>query len=521
MSLFNFLGGRQESAVVNGEFTREKLQAQSGKIRLSDNDSEAQLDLFCYNRCSNEEADLVKNCRGVVFNGEKVIMRGFPYTEEYTTDESSYRQFSETVGDDVTKYRYFDAHEGALLRVFYWQDKWYISTHRKLDAFRSKWASKESFGQMFKNALEVLWKKQDPAFLKQLSDVDDVDYVVAHEASQQDASQHEDKKTEAVSKSTAAKDVSIVTSGTRTVSTGSSTDGSADGQHAGGLTEDGAGDRESKEMPDVLKQFLGSLDKGKQYMFLILNNYDNRIVCVSPDEPTVYHVGTFLTTVDKDGVAIPDTMVHINEPEHNVGIEWPREHKITSFSDLRSIVAKQNSENLQGVIAYSSDTTRQFKIFNEEYYNLFTVRGNEPSVKYRYLQIRMDKGMVDKLYYLYPKYADAFDDYENSLYECAKKINKNYIDRFIKKKYVTVPKEEFTIMKACHDWHLEDREKNRISLRKVIDTMNSQNSSNLNRIIRRFKTELVKDELSRHGRMTRLRARSYSHHSEEPNAQHN
>ena len=131
----------------------------------------------------------------------------------------------------------------------------------------------------------------------------------------------------------------------------------------------------------------------------------------------------------------------------------------------------------------------------------------------------MDKSLVNKLYYLYPKFADAFDDYENTLYECAKQINKNYIDRFIKKKYVTVPKEEFYVMKSCHDWHLQDREKNRISLRKVIDTMNEQSASNLNRIIRRYKSEQVKDELSKHTKMTRLRARSFADQSDQESVQ--
>ena len=37
----------------------------------------------------------------------------------------------------------------------------------------------------------------------------------------------------------------------------------------------------------------------------------------------------------------------------------------------------------------------------------------------------MDRENVDMLYYLYPKFADQFDNYENILYECAKQINYN------------------------------------------------------------------------------------------------
>ena len=93
------------------------------------------------------------------------------------------------------------------------------------------------------------------------------------------------------------------------------------------------------------------------------------------------------------------------------------------------------------------------------------------------------------LYFLYPRFADTFDEYENALYDIARNINNNYIRRFIKKKYVTVPKEEYQVMKACHTWHLEDRAKNRISLRKVIDILNEQTPTNLNKIIRRYNNE--------------------------------
>ena len=446
--------------------TREKIQGQSGKIRLADSDDESKLDLFCYNKCDNTENQLVKNCRGVVFNGDDIVVRGFPYTEEFVTEvensasEMGIADLKKVMSKPMSSYKYFEAHEGALLRMFYWKSKWYISTHRKLDAFRSKWASKESFGQMFKAALESLWITKDEKFMAQLASVDKCDLDVS--SCGVDASSEPDQET-----------------------------------------------------PDVVREFQASLDKTKQYMFLVLNNYDNRIVCMAPDSPTVYHVGTVRTEMLND-VMIPSTQVELNTEENQVGIKWPTEHKFRSWDDLEKNVAKQNSEHLQGIIIYDTDSTKQYKLFNHEYQTLFKVRGNEPSVKYRYLQVRMDKKMVNQLYYLYPKYADTFDDYENTLYECAKQINKNYIDRFIKKKYVTVPKEEFVIIKACHDWHLQDREKNRISLRKVLDTLNEQNSSNLNKIIRRYKSEEMKDQLARQPKMTRLRARSYSDDPRQP-----
>ena len=428
------------------EYSRDQLQVQSGKIRLSDSDVVSKLDLFCYTKCDNNESDLIKKSRGVVYNENNIVLKGFPYTEEYTTDENSFNELKKTMTKSLDSYKFYDAHEGALLRVFFWQTKWYISTHRKLDAFRSKWASKDSFGQMFHNGLETLLKHKDERFMKFFNP----DYS--------------DKQVE------------------------------------------------SSDF-NLTSEFLNKLDKNYQYMFLVLNNYDNRIVCSSPEEPTLFHVGSVRVDLVNNVTKPQDVVVW----DQDVGIQKPTEHTFSSWDEVAEVVETQASSELQGIIIFDTEQNKQWKLFNQEYYTLFKIRGNEPSVKYRYLQIRMDKQMVDKLYYLYPRYADAFDDYENTLYEIAKLINKNYIDRFIKKKYVTVPREEFLVMKACHDWHLQCREKNRISLRKVIDTINEQPASNLNKIIRRYKSEEVKEQIQQQPKVTRLRARSYSHNTEEYN----
>ena len=44
-------------------------------------------------------------------------------------------------------------------------------------------------------------------------------------------------------------------------------------------------------------------------------------------------------------------------------------------------------------------------------------------------------------------------------------------------------------MRACHSWHLEDRVKNRMNLRKVIEKMNEQTPTNLNKMIRHVMQE--------------------------------
>jgi hypothetical protein len=378
------------------EFTRKKVEDLGAAIRLTDQDEEAGLDLFCYVKCSNTDSDFLKQCRGVVFNGNDIVMRAFPYTAEYNHEELPRL---EEVLKDFNKFSFYDAYEGALVRVFHFGGKWYLSTHRKLNAFRSKWASRESFGTQFKNALEAE------------------------------------------------------------------------------LTRNAPFNESMPEGDNILDRFYTTLDESKQYMFLILNGEDNRIVCQPMPEPVVYHVGTFV-----DGELV------MNE---NINLPYPEKHVFMNIDELIHHVGNVDIRYSQGIIAFGPDNT-QLKIFHKDYQDLFRARGNEPSIKFRYLQVRMNKEFTNMLYYLYPNMNGAFDQYENYLYEIAQSIYKAYVQRFIKGNYVTVPKEEFQVVQECHNWHKEDRKTNRISIEKVIRVMNKQSPTSLNRMIRHFTTEQTK-----------------------------
>jgi hypothetical protein len=378
-------------SVEVSEFSRSSIEALGEVIRLSDKDEINGLDMFCYIKCSQTDSDVVKNCRGVVFNGDKIVMKAFPYTIEYHCDdtENITKLFDK---NDFSKCVFYEAHEGALIRMFYYSGKWYTCTHRKLDAFKSKWASKESFGSSFLKALEV--EIETNKALK-----------------------------------------SVIPSGDE----------------------------------DLLTRFQKTLDETKQYMFLVRNTSENRIVCNPPSRATVYHVGTFV-----------DGTLSMTE---NIHVPYPTMLKFGDVENLLSYVDKVNCKDLQGVIVFAPDNS-QYKILNSDYYDFFKTRGNEPSIKYRYLQIRMDSKQSNMLYSLYPEMADAFDRYEDVLYDKAREIYNSYVSRFIKKQYTKLPKEEYIVMSQCHEWHVQDREKNKINLNKVIDILNTQSPRNLNHMIK-------------------------------------
>jgi hypothetical protein len=382
-------------------FNRSVVESLIPNVRLSDSDPETGLDLFCYVSCSYTDSDLLKQCRGVIFNKDELVSKTFPYTIEYTETDND--EIMKNI--DLKNCLVYDSYEGSIIKIFHYADKWYVCTNRKLDAFKSKWSSKDSFGFFFQKALENQFRTNE--FFSEFSNI---------------------------------------------------------------------------ESEKVIEVFTNNfLDKDKQYVFLLLNNSENRIVCMEPKEPTIFHVGTFI-----------NGELSMNE---NIGISYPYKHTFSNIEEVYLYVDDIDYSKLQGVIIFAPNN-KQYKILNRSYKNLYSARGNEASINFRYIQVRMDPKMNEMLRFLYNDKRDSFDEYENYLFKTSKVIYDAYVQRFIKKQYVSLPVEEFKVMSEAHAWHQQDRENNKISHNKIIEILNSQPPTNLNRIIRRLKLEKKLDGLN-------------------------
>lgn len=120
------------------------------KDEVEKTDDDGTLQIYSYKHCDNNSSDELKRCRGVVYNGEKLLVRSIGYTSELSSAE-----WNSSINNNTQKYTFYHSNEGTLIRVFYCETntKWYVTTHRKLDAFRSRWGSAKSFGELFEEAL--------------------------------------------------------------------------------------------------------------------------------------------------------------------------------------------------------------------------------------------------------------------------------------------------------------------------------------------------------------------------------
>ena len=208
----------ENNDLINKTFSRETVE-NNKNVSIVDSNDKFGLELFCYNSCNNDSDENTKQCRGMVFNGNNLVMRSFSYANEY--NETQTTEIKKELGTDLNEWRVFPSYEGTLLRMFFFQDKWFLSTHRKLNAFLSKWSSRDSFGVIFEKAIQNEFDKN----------TDFANFL-------------------------------------------------------------------SKEGKTLFQRFENTLDKTKQYLFLVKNNIENRIVCdVSKDYPLFLHVGTVVNGV--------------------------------------------------------------------------------------------------------------------------------------------------------------------------------------------------------------------------------
>jgi hypothetical protein len=357
-------------------------------------DADEKLEMVSYIDCNNQSPEEIKKNRGVVIDkvSKIEIFRSFGYTDQFVETEMEEIQ---NALSNLEDWNFFYSLEATLIRVAHYEGQWYIMTHKKLDAFKSRWSCRDTFGDLFESMLSKML---------------------------------EIPKTE-----------------------------------------------------NPLQKLYDQLDVNKVYCFLLKSNFENRIVCqYNYKQERIVYLGCF----DKGDVVQLDT----NIPDKKIFELFARPVQVY-VTDLEDLIKKVNDISFfdyQGIVATHKVINKQIKIYNSEYYKFYELRGNNPNLRFRYLELRNDPEKLKMLYFLYPKSADIFDQYEDTLHKISRMIYHFYVNRYIKNQFITLPKEEFVIMKKCHDWYLTDRQKNRIFSKRVMEFLMEEPPLNLYKMIRRF-----------------------------------
>lgn len=358
----------------------------ANELKLQCIDSKNEMRLFHYSECTDNDTDLVKNCRGNIYYQDKLIAKSFNYVPNYLQQEVIENGVLHS--ENWENYVFYPSYEGTLVRVFYFDNKWNFSTHKRIDAFKSKWSSKITYGETFRKCICNLG-----------------------------------------------------------------------GYH-----------------PDEWEQFFNILDTSKLYCFLLLSTPDNRIVSTGKDYEML-HVGTFYG----DNFELDlDDIINVN---NDMVLNKPEKLHFTTQEEVYNYVQNQDVFKQQGIIVFNKKNNNQFKMTSDEYQRMCDIRGNVPSIKFRYLQLRQEPENVKELSLLYPEFVKWFTLYETILLEICTDILNAYYVRFIYNQYIKIPPYEYSIMMLCRDW-LSKNNVTTMNCEIVKNIVNTQKAITLNKIIR-------------------------------------
>ena len=132
----------KEQNIENYEVLKQYVTGDLYKLKTKENDT---LMLIYNNEESNINEELVRFFNGVII--DKSNLRIICYTLDKCYEETNVN-VNGLINIDF-KLTVQPVFEGALIRIFYANGQWNLCTKKMLDAFKAKWSSEKSFGQMF------------------------------------------------------------------------------------------------------------------------------------------------------------------------------------------------------------------------------------------------------------------------------------------------------------------------------------------------------------------------------------
>lgn len=234
------------------------------------------------------------------------------------------------------------------------------------------------------------------------------------------------------------------------------------------------------KVDEIYKYFLDKLEKDKIYYFLLRTNSQNRIIC---DISSIEYGKKIIFVGYRNGNS--ELILNDNNCHYLKDLQKPLE--INNIDKENMFYFVENNINPfihQGIIGFNCKMNKNVKLVNRKYKELSRIRGNNPNIRLRYLEIRLDQNSKLKFVQLYPTFKKLFENYEETIINIAKYILACYKKRYLEKKYITLPKEEYLIMRKCFDYSKQNRD---VLLEDVIHLLNFENPLNVYKMIHRFK----------------------------------
>ena len=249
-------------------------------------------------------------------------------------------------------------------------------------------------------------------------------------------------------------------------------------------------DDEEQLTEDELTELSDSFDlyliKSNCYIFIV-SHPDNRLVS-KISEPTIKLTVVFTPNGEKFDINHP-MKPRLDVKYLNVlpSEKYPFEiSTLMSVNNLQEFLNEANNlswETSTGLMFFNTKSNVCLKIVPDDYFTYRQIRGNEPNLHVRYLQLRSKESHKD-LVKLFPERKNFFDKIEKDVKNLVDYLVNCYCNRYYNKVFVKLPQEEYFIVintfenynKAMPlEWNISQilKTSNPRQLNKMIDHMNN------------------------------------------------
>jgi len=183
---------------------------------------------------------------------------------------------------------------------------------------------------------------------------------------------------------------------------------------------------------DVCEEVQLHFDKlPKKYCYSFVFQHPlNRIVAPFTEKKlyliSVFHVceGNIVKSLDKDSVECKEIFIHSN-------VEFPKQYYFGSYANCVEFQNGIKDYKNVGLSIWHTKSGSRTKLRNPLYERVRRLRGNQPKMEYRFLELLREK-KLDEYVSFYPEKSDEITSYKSKLYAFTNQLHSNYISCYIK-----------------------------------------------------------------------------------------
>ena len=136
----------QQNEISNFDLLKTFLENDPYKLKIKEDTKYPSMCIIINSNESNVNEPLVRFCNGIILDKESLKIICYTFNkcmEENTINEELF-----------TSNLYIEpSYEGTLIRVFHYNNEWFFSTKKMINARRAKWVSSKSFFDLFQETL--------------------------------------------------------------------------------------------------------------------------------------------------------------------------------------------------------------------------------------------------------------------------------------------------------------------------------------------------------------------------------